>query len=267
MPLIFACAPCLHRTCICGPTGSTLADVPLTQPVLILLHSFDSSSLEWRRLYPLLCSTPFSQPALPHFLSTHHHAASSLRAHMASPVLCPYRQQFGACARCGPGGLECLQAVRGGDERTLHMRTPCIHHALATCRWAGGSLAIHSGSRQVVSDQGPRAGHRGGLLCVWPPISHALSQLAALCPAGPHFAFDSCVETRALGSSENVGGVIGGCAECPVCRSYLARLSLSWSHGQCKWGFLLPTLKSTSLQGTANGSEPWLIWASQACHI
>ncbi|KAJ9527729.1 hypothetical protein QJQ45_000417 [Haematococcus lacustris] len=44
------------RTAVVGPTGPELdaAGVAPDAPVLLLLHSFDSSSLEWRRLYPLL---------------------------------------------------------------------------------------------------------------------------------------------------------------------------------------------------------------------
>ncbi|KAJ9528549.1 hypothetical protein QJQ45_020465 [Haematococcus lacustris] len=46
----------LLRTAVVGPTGPELdaAGVAPDAPVLLLLHSFDSSSLEWRRLYPLL---------------------------------------------------------------------------------------------------------------------------------------------------------------------------------------------------------------------
>jgi pimeloyl-ACP methyl ester carboxylesterase len=45
----------LH-TAMTGPVGAELdaAGVGPNDPVLVLLHSFDSSSLEWRRTYPLL---------------------------------------------------------------------------------------------------------------------------------------------------------------------------------------------------------------------
>ncbi len=44
------------RTAVLGPTGEELdaLDPARQQPVLVLLHSFDSSSLEWRRLIPRL---------------------------------------------------------------------------------------------------------------------------------------------------------------------------------------------------------------------
>lgn len=44
------------RTAVVGPTGAALDNLGLgsDDPVLVLLHSFDSSSLEWRRVYPQL---------------------------------------------------------------------------------------------------------------------------------------------------------------------------------------------------------------------
>uniref|UniRef100_A0A7S3R5K7 AB hydrolase-1 domain-containing protein n=1 Tax=Dunaliella tertiolecta TaxID=3047 RepID=A0A7S3R5K7_DUNTE len=44
------------RTAVVGPTGAALdeAGVPTDAPVMVMLHSFDSSSIEWRRLYPML---------------------------------------------------------------------------------------------------------------------------------------------------------------------------------------------------------------------
>jgi hypothetical protein len=46
------------RTLVVGPTSEELEAVgyPLDAPVLLLLHSFDSSSLEWRRTYPRLAA-------------------------------------------------------------------------------------------------------------------------------------------------------------------------------------------------------------------
>src|SRR5690349_18746423 len=44
------------RTAVIGPTGDLLDAVGCApdEPVMVLLHSFDSSSLEWRKLYPQL---------------------------------------------------------------------------------------------------------------------------------------------------------------------------------------------------------------------
>jgi hypothetical protein len=43
-------------TALVGPGPEELAAYPPEAPVLILLHSFDSSCLEFRRLYPLISS-------------------------------------------------------------------------------------------------------------------------------------------------------------------------------------------------------------------
>ena len=41
-------------TAVAGPTTEELAGYPCSAPAIIMLHSFDSSCLEFRRLHPLL---------------------------------------------------------------------------------------------------------------------------------------------------------------------------------------------------------------------
>jgi hypothetical protein len=44
-------------TAVCGPSEQELAAYPADAPAVIMLHSFDSSCLELRRLYPLLAQS------------------------------------------------------------------------------------------------------------------------------------------------------------------------------------------------------------------